>query len=372
MTIGATASFFGPLVGAIAQRFHESIAIAGTSLSMYFVGGFVGVMIGWFIVQHLQGRVATIGGLLSLALGSGCVVVATHLHQWSLFCAATVVLGVGFGALDFSLNTILGRSAIEGRAQRLSFANAFWGVGSILGPLLIAIIHPQHFVTLFAIIAVASLLLSPLFRGLHAPALRSAQHEQSLSPRPVLVTFIIAFILYVSVEMASSGWMATSLHSAGFSERTGAIVTASFWGALTVGRMLGGRLHRHLSAQQLVVSGLIAAIVLSLAATVHVVAPFAFVALGLAIANVYVFGIIWFQETVGTDNRGLSLIIVWTMAGGVLGPSATSFLVARGGLDTVPISIALLSAATLVVFLSSRRFPAVSDSPTSPAPPARH
>ena len=33
ITIGATASFFGPLVNATAARFHESIAVAGISLN---------------------------------------------------------------------------------------------------------------------------------------------------------------------------------------------------------------------------------------------------------------------------------------------------------------------------------------------------
>ena len=44
-----------------------------------------------------------------------------------------------------------------------------------------------------------------------------------------LITFIVAYVLYVAIETSSSGWMATELHGVGYSQSVGSLVTAGFW-----------------------------------------------------------------------------------------------------------------------------------------------
>ena len=360
ITIGGSTSLFGPLLNAIAVRFHQSLPSAGTVLSIYFVGGFVGVLLGWRMVVRYPGRVAVIGGLLAMTLGSGAIALAAQASAWVLFLAGAALMGAGFGTLDFALNTILARTAEEGRAHRLSFANAFWGVGSIVGPLAIILLRPKNFPVLFAMVAVITLLLSPLYRGLHAPALR---HEKVATDpavrraqRPVLVTFIAAYVLYVGLETTASGWMASHLHGIGYSQSVGSFTTAGFWIGLTIARAFGGPLHRFFSAQQFVLGGLALAAVLGVAANSHTLAPVAYPLLGVCLANVYVFGIIWYQSVAGTDNRGIAIIIVFTMIGGVVGPGITSGLVSLSSVRVVPWSIAAQALLTLAVFVSSRRF----------------
>jgi fucose permease len=360
VTVGATTSLFGPLLNAIAERFHRSLPAAGTVLSAYFVGGVLGVLLGWTIVHHFAGRVATRTGLLTMAVGTLGVAGAAHQQLWTLFLLSVCLIGFGFGMLDFSLNTILARTEPRGRAHRLSFANAFWGIGSIVGPLVVILLRPKNFPVLFLMVGVIALVLSPMFRGLAAPALKkeflATETLDRRAIRPILVTFIVAYILYVGLETAASGWITSDLHASGFSESVGAFVTAGFWLGFTLGRVVGGRLHTHFSAQQLVLGGLVATAISCLAALNHTLALIAFPLAGLVLANVYVFGIIWYQSLVGTDNRGVSFMIVATMSGGALGPGVVSWVVSLSSVRSVPWCLAGLAMLTVIAFVSSNRY----------------
>jgi len=360
VTIGGTAALFGPLLSAIATRFHTTLPVAGTSLSSYFVGGLLGMVLGWYLVHHYEGRIAAVSGLLTMTVGGIGVSVAASAHQWALFLLASALMGLGFGILDFTLNTVLARTPEVGRAHRLSFANAFWGIGSIIGPLLIVVIRPHNFPLLFALLGLTTLALSGLLRGMSAPPTNldegASNKATQRANRPILLTFIGGMMLYVALEIATSGWLASHVHALGYSQSVGSLVTAGFWLGFTAGRLVGGWLHRFYSAAQLVLGGLGVAVVLSVLALQSTLALVAYPLLGLALANIYVFGIIWYQSFVGTDPRGIAILIIATMVGGIIGPSAISAIVSLTSVRAVPWCLAGIAALTAVVFASSLRF----------------
>ena len=51
-------------------------------------------------------------------------------------------------------------------------------------------------------------------------------------------------VFYVALETAASGWMSSQLQRGGFSTSVGSFITAAFWMGMTIGRSLGGPLHR--------------------------------------------------------------------------------------------------------------------------------
>ena len=140
--------------------------------------------------------------------------------------------------------------------------------------------------------------------------------------RPILITFVLAYIFYVAIETSSSGWMATQLRGVGYSESVGSLVTAGFWCGMAVGRSLGGPLFHWLAEKKLVLGGLTLAIVLCLLATANPVAPYAYPALGLIIASIFPMGLIWYTLLCPHDSDGLSTLIFFMMIGGVAGPGA--------------------------------------------------
>ena len=144
---GATSSLFGPLLISFSRRFDLSLPAAGTVLSVFFVGALLGVPVGWLGVKRFRGNVVLSATVLLMAFGAAG---ASLSKDWVAFLLSVFVIGLAFGGVDFSLNTLLVRTAIRQRAHRLSLANAGYGVGSVVGPVLIILIRPHNFPLLFA------------------------------------------------------------------------------------------------------------------------------------------------------------------------------------------------------------------------------
>ena len=108
--MGAVTSLFGPLLESFTHRFHVSLPSAGAALSVYFVGATLGVLPGWLGLKRLQGRIVLTLALAVIAVGAAG---ATFLHLWALFLTSVFLIGLGFGALDIGLNTLLARTALK-------------------------------------------------------------------------------------------------------------------------------------------------------------------------------------------------------------------------------------------------------------------
>ncbi len=356
--MGAVTSLFGPLLESFARHFHVSLPTAGAALSVYFVGATLGVLPGWLGLKRLQGRHVLTVALVAIAAGAAG---ATFSHSWPLFLASILFIGLGFGALDIALNTLIARTALAGRARRLSIGNGGYGVGAVICPLIIIGLGPSHFTALFGGLCVIGLVLSTMNGGVHAPPLHTEalQHEITklkAQRRPILFTFVVAYVLYVAVETSSSGWMATQLHGIGYSQSIGSLVTAGFWCGLAAGRLAGGPLYHWLSDTKLVLGGLFLATALCLLAAIDPVAPVAYVLLGLIIASIFPMGLIWYTKLCPHDSDGLSLLIFVMMLGGVAGPGLVSLLVSHFGVRVVPFTLASYAVLDLAVFLSALRF----------------
>lgn len=359
---GTTAALYGPLLISFSHRFNVSLPVAGAVLSVHFVGALCGVALGWFALNRFRGNAVLSAALVVMAAGAGGAALS---QRWVFFLASVFVIGIGFGAMDFTLNALLVRTPVVGRAHRLSLANAGYGLGAVIGPVLIIAIHPHNFPILFAGIAVVAVALSTSNRGLHAPPLhaeakRRAFEARNAQRRPILVTFIVAYILYVAIESSSAGWIAPHLHRVGYSQSVASLATAGFWLGLTIGRVGVGPLHRRLTDKNLVLGGLGFTFILGAAAFSGVLAPYAYPLVGLALASVYPMGLIWYTVLCPHDADGLALMILFMMAGGVIGPGAVSLVVSMAGIHAVPVVIAVFALLDLAVFTSALRFKPVS------------
>ena len=355
---GATSSLFGPLLVTFSHHFHVSLPVAGEALSVYFVGALIGVLPGWWGLKRTTGRRVLSTSLIVVAAGT---LSSGFVHSWYLYLACIFLLGVGFGSLDMCLNVLLSRTEAEGRAHRLSFVNAGYGLGAVICPVLIVIAHPNNFPAIFIGIAVVALLLITFNRGVHAPPLKSETLQSRISAartqrRPILLTFVGAYVFYVALETSTSGWMSSQLQRGGFSASTGSIVTAAFWVGMTIGRSVGGPLHRILSDRKLILGGLTLAIVADLVGTSNHAALVSYPLLGLILASVFPMGLLWYTRLVPFDSDGITIILFAMMAGGIIGPGGISLLVSHFGVRVIPYSLATLAVVDLGLFASVLRF----------------
>ena len=356
--VGATSSLFGPLLTTFAHHFHVSLARAGGVLSVYFVGALIGVLPGWWGLKHTTGRRVL---SLSLLVVSGGTLASGLVHSWTVFLGSLFVLGLGFGSLDMSLNVLLSRTAAEGRAHRLSFVNAGYGMGAVICPLIIIVAHPYNFPGVFIAISLVALLLMTFNQGVDAPPLRAEPLQRQISAHkaqrwPILLTFVGAYIFYVATETSAAGWMSSQLQRGGYSTAVGSFITAAFWMGMTIGRSLGGPLHRIFNDQRLILGGLVAAVFCELAATSNHVALFSYPLMGLIIASVFPMGLVWYTRLLPHDSDGVTIILFAMMAGGIIGPGTVSLLVAHMGVHVIPLAFAAFTLIDLAIFASILRF----------------
>jgi len=355
---GAVAALYGPLVPTIAARFHISLPEAGLVLGVHFFGALVGVPLGWLAMRRARGSAIVSCALLCLTSGALGVALAA---SWALFLAGAFAIGVGFGGLSISFNTFLARSPLSGRARRLSVANAGYGAGSVVGPLLVVLARPHNFRFLFAGVAISAVVLSSLTRGIIAPPQTAEGRQLELDSahrqrRAILITFVTAYVLYVAAETSASDWIASQLHGEGYAVSIGSLVTGGFWLGLALGRTTGGRLYRRFSSRVLVLGGLGAATVTSAVAYSGLAAPYAYLLIGLALALVYPMGLVWFTLLCPLESDGIALIVFFMAAGGIIGPVLESVMVSLTSVHAVPLVIAAIAALDFAVFASARRF----------------
>jgi fucose permease len=146
------------------------------------------------------------------------------------------------------------------------------------------------------------------------------------------------------------------LQRGGFSTSVGSFITAAFWTGMTIGRSLGGPLHRIFNERRLILGGLILAIVADLAGTSNHVALVSYPLLGLILASVFPMGLLWYTRLVPHDSDGITIILFAMMAGGVIGPGSVSLLVSHFGVHVIPFAFAGFSVIDLAIFASIMRF----------------
>jgi fucose permease len=129
--IGATDAVFGPLLHPIASGFGVSLAVAGTVISVQFAGALSGVLGELAILRWAPHLPVATFALTVLVAGSLTIALA---RTWPVLLVGVYLAGAGFGGTDFSLNTLMSRTARRGRAARLNVLNAAFGAGAVLGP----------------------------------------------------------------------------------------------------------------------------------------------------------------------------------------------------------------------------------------------
>jgi FHS family Na+ dependent glucose MFS transporter 1 len=174
-----------------------------------------------------------------------------------LLAFAWMVLGMTGGSLDVGGNTLL--VWVHGRdvGPYMNVLHFFFGVGSFLAPLIVAMalartngIAPAYWLLAFLVAPAAIWLFrtpSPAFRSDSTPASPaggavagdSTAVGQAAGAGLIVATVSLFLLLYVGAEASFGGWIYTYAVTLELgSETVAAYLTSAFWGALTFGRLL--------------------------------------------------------------------------------------------------------------------------------------
>lgn len=188
-----------------------------------------------------------LGSVLSTAIGLIGIGCTQHYAFLLLFA---LPLGLGAGAIDTSLNDYV---ALNFRAHHMNWLHAFWGIGATLGPILMGAIlrsNGSWRLGYWIIGAIQLLLVVLLFLSLPlwkqgkehtAAAIKDRISIVEVIKIPGVIFSLLSFIFYVGIESTIGLWGSSFLIEVkGIAASSASFMVSTFYGSLTVGRILSG------------------------------------------------------------------------------------------------------------------------------------
>jgi len=232
--IGLEQGILGLFVAELGAQLRRSPEELGLFFALHGVGSAIvtgSALIGWLEKRNNK-RIA----MASLALGAGSFLVVFG-ESWTLKLVAAPLLGIGFGGLSMSFNTLFVTHFSQKNAGLLNILNATYGLGAVAAPWLVSTGMYSR-TEVFLAIAVLSLVVMIGAWGIddripsNLPSLASGDSGTS-RVAPLLVTaFLILFL-----EAGLTYWMPSLLAETSDSELIGASYMAAFFGWFVIVRL---------------------------------------------------------------------------------------------------------------------------------------
>jgi fucose permease len=202
--------------------------------------------------------------LVSLILSSIGIFSMSQSSNYLGIIVSSIPLGIGAGAIDFSINHYV---AIHYKAKHMNYLHSFYGVGVLIGPMIMAMTLQEEewrlgFLIvsgLLILIALSVLLSSKLW---HEESEEHRQeHHTSVSVMKALQTrgailSILIFFLYVFVESLFGLLIASFFYiTRDISYSTAAIFTLVYYSGLAMGRFISGMVSDMIHPNRLIQIG---------------------------------------------------------------------------------------------------------------------
>ncbi len=306
-----------PLLGAGWPAMHVEFGVSVSSMgivSMIISGGTIlSSLFSDALTRRLgTGTVTVVSVFLTVAALFGF---SFCTRFWMLLLFA-VPYGLGAGAIDAALNSFV---ALHYKARHMSWLHCFWGVGTIVGPLLMGYAltgggwSSGYRLVGYVQLAIALLLLCTL------PVWKVAGRPQPSGEKPVgllaavrergVPFLLLAFFAYCAAEATAMNWASTYFAEVeGLGAERAASFGALFFVGITAGRFLFGFFTDKLGDARTIVLGSIFLLcgiaVLLLPIPSYLAAVAAFLVIGFGCAPIYPCFIHAAPQLFGKENAG--------------------------------------------------------------------
>ncbi len=205
-----------------------------------------------------------------------------------LLCS--IPLGLGGGCVDAAINHYVSRHFSAGK---MSFLHCFWGVGTLVSPLMLSYIFSHGGTWRFAYrinsalqiaIMLSVILASPLFLRLErddSGIIGTEEETEVFSLREIWGVrgakhALFAYALYCGLETTIALWVASyAVFARGLSPSEAALVTSMVYLGITIGRLISGFVSDRTSDRVLIKAGhlltLVSMLALPFASSPHII-----------------------------------------------------------------------------------------------------
>jgi fucose permease len=333
LMVGINSGWLGPFLPEISRTSHVPIERVGLIVSASATGAFISVLIAGEINQSISAQKILVGAMVLFSAGLAGLAVSPGLVG---LLSAGFFLGLANGGIDIGANAITVELNRERTASALNYLHLLFGVGALLGPLIVSAAFASR-VSYWWIFGGGAVVCAVIgFRLATTPALEVRTHpalgnenENGFLPmlaRPVIWAISTVMFLYVGAEIGIGTWLFLYLHTAGaLSPMLASSGVSLYWLGLVCGRGFSGRLGHHIALPKFTMlsSALsaIALLILIAAPTVSGLAASAIFLIGFGYGpvfpNMIAVGAARFPSEVG---RMTSIVVAGGAVGAIIAP----------------------------------------------------
>lgn len=325
--LGMVASALGPSLPSLAQQTGVQLKQASLLFTAVNLGYLLGALASGRLYDRRLGHPVMV---LALLLAAGLLALIPSIPQLGLLALVMLFLGVAQAGVDVGGNTLLVWLHRDRVAPFMNGLHLFWGVGSILAPILIAqaILLSGGIASGYWLIAI--LLLPVAILAWRAVSPSALHHEPGGTPErpvnwPLVFLFMLFFLTFVGVEGAYGGWIYSYAVATGIATPAiAAYMTSAYWGALTLSRLVSIPLSMRFRPRTLLIVDLAGCLIgLTLAVMGNgspVLIWLATMILGASVATLFPLCMSFAGEVVTVTGQFTSLMFVGASLGGMLIP----------------------------------------------------
>lgn len=311
---------------------------------------------GYLVARVGTGRLLAAAAAAS-ALGLGGFAAGAG---WPVLIVASIVVGMAAGAVDAGINAHV---ALHHSRRAMGLLHAAFGVGATAGPLLVTTLVRAELSwrVAYGVLVAAQLVLLGGFswtrrRWQRPPPAEPMDRAGAAGPRlrTAMVTGLVAFFVYTGLELAAGQWAFSLLtEHRGVGVGVAGALVASYWGALTVGRLALAFAGHRLATRELLTRSTAGAAVGTLflwldpAGLGALALPF----IGLCLAPIFPTLVTATPERLGAgrSTHAIGYQLAAAGVGAALLPGAVGVAVAAAGLSAI--GPALVAMAVVLVVL---------------------
>jgi len=358
IALGLSSAAVGPTLPALAEQTGVQLKDVSSLFITMSVGYLLGTQISGRLYDRMSGHRVMAAGLLIMAVFLALVPLANRLWLLTLLL---FFVGAGQSFIDVGANALIVWLHGQNVSMFMNGLHLFFGVGTFLTPLIVAASLQLSGGIAWSYIALAVLAL-PAIAGLlrldspHAPKAVLEKKPLGQQEIPLLLAIMLFFFLAVGYEGGFGGWIYTYALKTGLAgEISAAYLTSTFWGAFTLGRLLGfpaaGRFKsRTILAADL--GGSLASLAVILAFPGSPVALWIGTAgLGLSVASIFPGMLTFASSRMALSGRTTSLIFAAVSLSGIFFPWYIGQSIDTAGPRSIMLIFLVTAGAALAVFV---------------------
>ena len=371
--LGLTTAASGPSLLKLAEHTGSELNI----ISYIFVFSSLGYLIGSYFGGRAYDRFSShrLMAMTLVVMAATCVTIPLS-QSLSLLLLFMFLNGFAAGILDVGCNTLLLWTHGEKAGPFLNGLHFFFGVGSLLAPLLFAryLLQTGDIHWLYWTFAIVSVPMAAWLWFLPEPK-HGMTEETKSAPFPALPVLILAvlFFLYVGLELGFGNWIYTYALTLNLeTDITAAQLTSAFWGSFTFGRLLGVWISTRMRSKPILFMDIIGcAISIAVIMIWHDSSPALWVGtigLGISMASIFPTLIMLAGERMQITGTITGRFLVGSGAGSMLLPwliGQVFVLTGPQAMTTVLLITLIGFLLVLMLFINLRNLPLLEPTPSA-------